>query len=145
MKRLRILALFLIITSSIVLPISARPSGFSAQGSIDTYLDELPHAEVVDGHWSVNVKEVHGEYKISFNAFYRELNLGGEGAHPYDQAVGLIDHFWLNLDDPSVVEMGEDYCVVLWKDWWQLGRSALRRFSGRRRDCILRTGLFEQL
>lgn len=113
MKRLRVLAMLLLIASSVViLPSSAKKSGYSAQGSIDTYLPELPHAMVVDGHWSLNVKEVHGEYKISFNAFYRELNLGGEGAHPYDQAVGLIDHFWLTLEDAAVVEMDDEHCVI---------------------------------
>ena len=85
---------------------------YHANGSLVEYVPESPHAEVVNGHWTVKITKTGSTYMVDFSASYQELNLGGEGAHVYDQAVGKIDKFWLRLDDASLVEIDGDRCVI---------------------------------
>lgn len=90
---------------------------YSANGELVAYSPLSPHAEVVDGHWNVKVKGGGGGYSVEFDAFYRELNLGGEGAPEYDQAEGKIDHFKLFLTDAFVVDIVNDLCIVEGELW----------------------------
>jgi len=113
-KLLRMLIVLILVSSSVVLVPAAvaKPMVYYANGSLVEYVPASPHAEVVKGHWSVRVEKAGGSYEVAFSGFYRELNLGGEGAEVYDQAVGKIDNFWLHLADASLVEIDGDRCVV---------------------------------
>jgi hypothetical protein len=113
-KLMRILIVTLLITSTIsIVPAAySKPVVYFANGSLEEYDPGSPFAEVVNGHWRVNIKKSGSGYDVDFSAFYRELNLGGEEAPEYDQAVGKIDNFWLFLVDASVVEIDGDRCVI---------------------------------
>lgn len=115
MKKLeRILIVLLLITSSVtIIPsVYAKPMVYYANGSLVEYVPESPYAQVVKGHWSLKIKKAGNDYDVDFSGFYRELNLGGEGAPAYDQAVGKIDNFWLHLNDAYLVEIDGDRCII---------------------------------
>lgn len=108
-----LIVLLLITSSAAIVPtIYAKPVVYHANGSLVEYVPESPSAEVVNGHWTVKITKTGNTHVVDFGAWYRELNLGGEGAPEYDQAVGKIDKFWLTLDDASLVEIDGDRCVI---------------------------------
>ena len=85
----------LMVTMLGVLPVYAKKGGvdYKANGKLVTYEYVLPpphSSEVVNGRWSVKVKD--GE--VEFKAFYRERNLIAEVE---ESPVGSIDHFWIHL------------------------------------------------
>jgi hypothetical protein len=85
---------------------------YRANGMLEEYLPASAHAEVVKGYWNIEVKGAGGGYDVNFKAHYFEENLGGEGAHVYDQAVGKIDHFPIEVTEANVVVLEDDVCVV---------------------------------
>jgi hypothetical protein len=109
------LMLFSVVLASMILvaPVSAKNKVvYKAQGSWDEYLPPDPHAEILDGHWNIEIRMVGDEYVVVFHSHHRELNLGGEGAHEYDQAVGTVDHFKYYFAEVHNVTISGDTCVL---------------------------------
>jgi len=102
------------------IPVYAKSVDYRANGKLVTYsYDPWPSAEVINGRWSVKVKE--GE--VDFKAFYRERNLGEAEQSP----VGTIDHFWISLVELESVDIDYDTgeCTItgtfyIRKKWWIL-------------------------
>jgi len=120
-KTILLLTCILMLTMLSVLPVYAKKGSvvYKAKGKLVTY--ELPHpaSEVVNGRWSVKVK--NGE--VDFKAFYRERNLD----EVVEQSpVGSIDCFWIHLVEGEATindETGE--CTIegtfyVKKKWWIL-------------------------
>jgi len=115
MKRKTLLVLNLLIAASVALttPVSAkRGVVYRAQGSWEEYDPYDVHAEVVGGHWNIEIRMVGEEYVVQWHSQYRELNLGGEGAHEYDQAVGTVDHFKYYFSEIYSVSIVGDSCIL---------------------------------
>ena len=109
------LILLILITASMVLatPVSAKKGVvYKAQGSWEEYDPGNVHAEIVGGHWNIEIRMVDEEYVIQWHSQHRELNLGGDGAHEYDQAVGTVDHFKYYFSDVYSVEISDDACIL---------------------------------
>lgn len=114
MKRKTVVLLAIISVSMILaVPVSAKKDVvYSAQGSWEEYDPWDEHAEIVGGHWNIKIRMVEGEYVVQWHSQHRELNLGGEGAHEYDQAVGTIDHFKYYFSEIYSVSISEDSCIL---------------------------------
>lgn len=111
-KSLTILCLiFLVLMMTI--PVSAKNGViYKAQGSWDEYDPNDEHAQIVGGHWNIEIKQINDEKMIVWHSQYRELNLGGPGAHEYDQAIGTIDHFKYYFSEIYGVHISEDVCIL---------------------------------
>ncbi len=91
---------------------------YRANGKLEEYSPGSPAAEVVDGRWSVKVKEG----VVDFKAFYREMNLDPDVEQSPE---GTIDHFWIYLVEADTVEIADDTCTItgdfkVIKKWWIL-------------------------
>ena len=114
MKRKSLILLFLITASMILAtPVSAKNGVvYKAQGSWEEYDPGDEHAEVVGGHWNIEIRMVNGEEVVQWSSQYRELNLGGTDANEYDQAVGTIDHFKYYFSEIHSVSISGDACIL---------------------------------
>ena len=112
-KKSTILLCLIAVSMVLVSPVSAKNGViYKAQGSWEEYDPWDVHAEVVGGHWNINIRMVGEEYVVQWHSQYRELNLGGEGAHEYDQAVGTIDHFKYYFSEIYSVTISDDVCIL---------------------------------
>jgi hypothetical protein len=114
MKRKSFFLLSIIMLSTILAaPVYAKNNIiYRAQGSWDDYDPEQEHSEILGGHWNIEVRMVNGEYVVQWSSHYRELNLGGEEAHEWDQAVGTIDHFKYYFSEVYSVSISDDTCTL---------------------------------
>lgn len=122
-KTVLILSCLVAISMLAALPVYAKKGGveYRANGKLDTYeYDPWASAEVVNGRWSVKVKD--GE--VDFKAFYRERNLIAEEEQ---SPVGTIDEFWITLVELESVEINYETgeCTItgdfyVKKKWWIL-------------------------
>ena len=91
-KTILLLSCVLIISMLAIPPVHAKKESYEyrANGKLVKYGVATTAAEVVNGRWSVKVKD--GE--VDFKAFYRERNLDDTEQSP----IGTIDEFWIYLD-----------------------------------------------
>lgn len=107
MRKKSILISILLISTIAFLPVYAKKGGleYRANGKLVIYTDSGPGAEVVNGRWSIKVKD--GE--VDFKAFYRERNLDPDIE---ESPAGTIDEFWIYLDNLIDYEITDDTCVL---------------------------------
>ena len=100
-KKNTMLLTFAIMLSILAIPVYAASVDYQANGKLVIYgNDPLGTSEVINGRWSVKVKEG----KVDFKAFYRERNLDEAEGSP----VGSIDHFWISLVELETVTIDTD-------------------------------------
>lgn len=121
MKRNTLLFLVTMLVASMLVTTASAKNGveYRANGKLVSYDPPQVSSEVVNGHWSISVKDG----SVDFKAFYRERNLGESEMSP----CGSIDEFWISLDrlESVQVNLGDGSCsltgdFVIKKKWWVL-------------------------
>lgn len=95
-----VLSLVVLLTSLVVLPVSAAKATYKAGGKVTAYADAWS-SEIVSGHWSVTVEDGVVDFKV----FYVERNLDWTVE---DSPDGSIDLFWHTLTWASTPSINDD-------------------------------------
>ena len=120
MRKKSILISILLLSAFAVLPVHAKKESleYRANGKLVTYTPPGTASEVVNGRWSIKIKDG----QVDFKAFYRERNLDPNVEHSPE---GTIDMFWIYLDNLIDYQITDDMCVLrgdfqVDKKWWIL-------------------------